>query len=300
MDEGRAAVRTRKRDPTRAESADVSVINPSSRSATGSLIQLLLLGLVGVIGLPVLFDAAVSSVGASSPLAFLWLTITVMLMLAIVALAPRLIGAIRNALAAAPWAVSPRHQGVGRIDPGLLALLLIVVIDFALGEIMLRRPLALALGGASPTTLDATVAAASLLILIILLIRLHGAARSYVEAGAWYTLDALIATSESEAGSRFYDIAQHRTRAVITQGRDPSTDPSVAAPTLAAGRDSGPATIAAPPMIPERTVLAPADTIDQTLAAAHPEGARASDATVIQGSADSADETIVDPEGRRG
>lgn len=235
--------------------------------------QLVVVAVLGIVGVPaVLGDAARSGGGSGAPpvAGVVWLGVGIALVVWLVVLAPRLARSLRDVLAGTPWSAR-RTRTVAGGDPGAVAFVLVALVDVVLIEATLRPPLVVVLGaGASPPTVDATVAAVCLLAIFALLVRLYLAARGYVEAGAWYALDALLATSGSvEATSRFYDVDTQVTRAEATRRATLDT---------AATRSTGP-TIARPEDAP---TVADFDPAAETLAAPPP----ASDATLGSGASD--------------
>jgi hypothetical protein len=164
--------------------------------------QLIVAAALGTVGVPAFADDA-GSLGGLVPPSTVWLAAATALVLWLLALAPGLDRTIRAILARAPWGSarrSPRPRGTSIVDAGGMAFLLVTLFEVVLIEATLRRPLAIVLAGAGlPASVDAMVAVASVVVVIALLIPLHQASRAFVQAGAWYALDALLATSGAEA-----------------------------------------------------------------------------------------------------
>ena len=239
-------------------------MTPTSRSGAAPPVTLvaityLLISGAGIWALPALFAPSARQTASSSPLpvsAVLWLLAAALLLVVSLAMAPALDRVVRAAVTRSPWFRTDGPHAIPAATVGWISFPVTATIVVALGETIARPAIVAALGGpVFAGGADAGIAVGCLIILLLLLMRLNLAARLWVEAGAWFTLDALMATSNSEGARRFYDTSQHRTRAVITQRGDRAgdevTQPAPGeAPTIFAGKAetvfAGQATVVAP------------------------------------------------------
>lgn len=241
-------------------------------SMTSAVTQAFVAALFGLIVLPTLFvttaTAGIATGGAISLGAGTWLAVAVVLSLWLLALVPGLatgIAAWLDRLTARDRSVAGRP--VRRVGSVGAARLLVVVVVVVLVQAIVRRPLVAVLGViANPLTVEAIFAAGTLALLLIILVWLHQTARPLVEAVTWQALDALVATSGSEAAARL--AADVETEASTVSGRAASGTTQSDAATIAESsrqstNDGPPATVATP--ADGAALVAPGDA---TLAAA--------------------------------
>ena len=205
----------------------------STPSFAVPVVLYLLVAAIGLYALPTTLAAGarLSSAASLPPIdALLWLVGAGSLAVVGVLLAPALDQALRSAVRRSPWFTLEGQHAVPAATPAWISFPLVVILNLALDEAILRPPLSAILGGSVEATIpDALIATACFGLLILLLVRLHRMARLWIAAGAWYGLDAIVPTANSEGARRFYDTGQHRTQAVVTQ----RTKQSGLAPTIA-------------------------------------------------------------------
>lgn len=197
-------------------------------SATSALTQVVVVALLGLVALPALLAPDLPpapSVGQPLSLtAGLWLAGAVLLGIWLLALVPSLATRIAGLVDGLQLAPAPAMDE--RPDTSVAATVaarwLIAVGEVVLIQAMLRRPLVAFLGVvADPTTVDATFAATTLILLLLILIWLHRSARPLVEAATWQALDTLIPTTGSEHARA---IAEQADAALATVGARTSRD----------------------------------------------------------------------------
>lgn len=255
-------------------------MTPTSKSEAAPPVALvaityLLIAGAGIWALPALLAPSARQTAPSSPLpvaTVLWLLGAALLLVVSLAVAPALDRVVRAAVAHSPWFRTDGPHAMPAATIGWISFPVTATIVVALGETIARPAIVAALGGpVFADVADGSIAVVCLIILLLLLLRLNLTARPWVEAGAWYTLDALMATSNSEGARRFYDTDQHRTRAVITQRGDRKGDEVTQrapgeAPTVFAGQ----ATVVAPRSDSAATVSAIQAESDKTILAERP------------------------------
>ncbi len=224
--------------------------------------------LLGLVALPTLFGAGAAGIPSGDRVsvdAMLWLIVGLALSVWLLVLAPGLASVV--VLAIARLELRGSVARVPRPSTGAVARLIVAIVDVALIQAILRQPLVSVLGVvADPTTVEATFAAGTLVVLIVTLVWLHQSARPLIEATAWQLLDAVIPTSGSERSRAFFDDAdtmlatvQARTQEGDTASAptrpalgDASTVPSPGSPS-----GSGEATLAAGETVAEGTIAGP-------------------------------------------
>jgi hypothetical protein len=212
-----------------------------SRTAVFPLVQFVAAGLIGVVLLPaVLAGGAPPNAGPlgqvpTAAAAWLALAIIVAIWLAVVSVSlARALGRRLGAFQA--LVLRATHEDLSRkvASPFWLSALIVAVIDVALLEAILRRPLVAVFGAfGSPVVADAVVAAAALVVLLAGLVWLFQTARPLLEAATWFTLDGVLATSGSEAAARRY-AGDQLTQAGVTATAARPPDRRVSAADLAA------------------------------------------------------------------
>ena len=163
-----------------------------ARSIVEAVIQAVVASTIGLVGLPFVFARA--DLVASG--AWMWLVLATASGVWLIALAPVFAGGLRQLLAR----VSTRttrgtHQATVEVSRLLLAAAYVVLL-----QAILRRPLVAVIGvDAEPFVVEGCLAAVALLALLVLLGQIHRAGRPLIEGLASSTLDALLATTGSEA-----------------------------------------------------------------------------------------------------
>lgn len=256
----------------------------SKLSATLAFAQMAVAGLLGLMAVPTLFGGTNDGRLGGPPLPIVaeaWLVAGIGLSIWLLALAPSLASAIAHELAR----LETREAVVKgqRAAIGAVARLIVAVLDVAIIQGILRRPVVWVLGvAATPSTIDATFAASTLTLLILILIWLHQSARPLVESVAWQALDAIVPTTGSGQSTSFADDADTVLATIPGQTQSGDTASILArsagaeAPTLAAlggdatrpaprgpGPDSRDSTIAAVPAeetVADDTATRPAPT----------------------------------------
>jgi|GEM_PF-5069690 len=195
----------------------------STRAVTTAVLYLVLAA-AGIFGLPAAFSSGSRWPGVTPgiPVAALstiaWVVLAGVLAFLGWILAPSLSQGIRSVVRGAPWFNLEGPRAIPRFTEVLVSVPVVVALNIALSEAILRAPLTAVLGGAIlAATSDAWIAGLCVFMILVLLIRLHQVARPWVQSGAWYGLDALVPTASSEGARRFYDTGGHRTRVIITQ-----------------------------------------------------------------------------------
>lgn len=205
----------------------------SKLSATLAFAQVAVAGLLGLVALPTLFrgtsDGGVGSLRI--PLvADAWLVVGLGLSGWLLALAPSLASTIAHLLERLDL-----RQGrvVGQqVAIGSVARLIVAVVDVAIVQAILRRPVVAVLGdAAAPSTVDATFAAGTLILLILILIWLHQSARPLIEAVAWQALDAIVPTTGSGQSTAFADDSDTMLATVLAQTQSVDTAVVLTRPT---------------------------------------------------------------------
>ena len=250
----------------------------STPSFAAPVVLYLLIAAIGLYALPTTLAAgAAQSSATSMPSidALLWLVGAGALAVIGLLLAPALDRALRSAVQKSPWFTLEGQHAVPAATPAWISFPLVVIANLALDEAILRPPLTAILGGTvEATNPDAWIATACFGLLVVLLMRVHQASRPWIMAGAWFGLDAIVPTANSEMARRFYDTGQHRTRGVITQR----------------GEQSG----LAPTIVASNSAMAPTRIADEpTLASTGPEATR----LASQKTDSSTEATLIDDRG---
>ena len=247
-----------------------------SSSGSWTLVQLTAISVLGLVAAPALLGGPRSATGspagelASGDLA--WLAAALLLVVWLAVVAPGLSRALADALRQhLPTQPSRARADALRLDASRFAGWAAAAVCFLVAQATLRRPLITALGtqlagGAA----DLIVPACSLGILLVVIWRLHGAARPLIEASTRNLLDVLLSAAGSGAQSD-----STRSRAFSSTGgatTNPQPPPESGRPLSDSGRGSAlnpedatvgeiPAgsPVAAPPSTGETTRFGPAD-----------------------------------------
>ena len=165
-----------------------------ARSIAEGVIHAVVASTIGLVGLPFVF--ARPDLVATG--AWMWLVLATATGVWLIALAPVFAGGLRRLLARLSARTSRgalEHQATVEISRLLLAAGYVVLV-----QAILRRPLVAVIGAeAEPFVVEACLAAVALLALILLLGQIHHAGRPLIEGLASSTLDALLATTGSDA-----------------------------------------------------------------------------------------------------
>lgn len=165
-----------------------------ARSIVEGVIQAVVASTIGLVGLPFIF--ARPDLDASG--AWLWLVLATASGVWLIALAPVFAGGLRQLLARVSTRTTRgtlEHQATAEFSRLLLAAAYVVLL-----QAILRRPLVAVIGvDAEPFVVEGCLAAVALLALLVLLGQIHRAGRPLIEGLASSTLDALLATTGSEA-----------------------------------------------------------------------------------------------------
>lgn len=233
-------------------------------SAAPALAQLVVAGLLGLIVLPGLLDSGPSTstiaAGAIRPQEALWLAAALLVAIWLLSIATALVRTVAGLLAfLAVRQAAPPGRAAGNGAAMTLARWIVAAGYVVVVQAVLRRPLVAMLSALlEPSAVETTFAAFVLTLLLLVLYWLHRAARPLIEATAWSALDALVATSGSEAAGR----------SLFPEGEAAATAPKPIG-AAAAPRTVGAATIRAPAAAGDATLLAatvPTPTGDATLA----------------------------------
>ncbi len=201
--------------------------NAESPAVAGVIILYVLVAGAGIWALPALLaPSARQATPSSLPIAAVfWILGAGLLVVVSLAMASALNRVVRTGVSHTPWFRTDGPHAVPAATTGWISFPLVATIVVALAETISRPAIVAALGGPIyAASADEGISVGCLIVLLLLLLRLNATSRPWVEAGAWYTLDAVMATSNSEGARRFYDTSQHRTRAVITQRGNRSGD----------------------------------------------------------------------------
>lgn len=165
-----------------------------ARSIVEGVIQAVVASTIGLVGLPFIF--ARPDLDASG--AWLWLVLATASGVWLIALAPVFAGGLRQLLARVSTRTTRgtlEHQATVEVSRLLLAAAYVVLL-----QAILRRPLVAVIGvDAEPFVVEGCLAAVALLALLVLLGQIHRAGRPLIQGLASSTLDALLATTGSEA-----------------------------------------------------------------------------------------------------
>jgi len=236
---------------------------PAKTSAAPALAQLVVAGLLGLIVLPGLLDSSPSksaiAAGAIPPQEALWLAAALLVAVWLLPIATALVRTVAGLLAfLVVRQAAPPGRAAGNGAATTLARWIVAAGYVVVVQAVLRRPLVATLSALlEPSAVETTFAAFVLTLLLLVLYWLHRAARPLIEATAWSALDALVATSGSEAAGR----------SLFPEGEAAATAPKPIG--AAAERTVGAATIRAPEAAGDPTLLAatvPTPTGDATLA----------------------------------
>jgi hypothetical protein len=222
-------------------------------SAAVNVALVLACAAVGMVGLPLAFSGSISVTW----LIWLWLVggvvVSVGILLLIAALATSATLAVGPLLPRADSNLTPSQAR-------LVVRLLLFGLALIAVQASLRRPLALLIGGpGSASSIEATVAAAALAVVLGALVWSYESARPIVQGLTWRAIDAAIPTVTAPLAAE-----PTRTMSVVNVGPIPSaTD----APTLRATPSDGDAdvTLRAAQADPGATVLIPRPDVDPTL-----------------------------------
>jgi hypothetical protein len=208
----------------------------TDQSGFRALVQFVAISLLGLVAAPALLGTS------ASPLASLvsgllttdlaWLALGLLLVVWLIAVAPPLARALADALfRRLPVQPSRSREAVLRLDTSRFARWSIVAACFVIAQAMLRRPLSLVLDAqlAMPSS-DAIVAACSLGLLLVVIWRLHGAARPLIETSDRGLLDTLLSADVS--GSRTDSLRPTSVVSVSEAASSPSVPPGTSDRTL--------------------------------------------------------------------
>lgn len=178
-------------------------MSSTDQSGFRALAQLVAVSLLGLVAAPALLDTPLSPLGSLAPGAstndVAWLALALLLVVWLIAITP----ALTRGLAAAlfrrlPVQPSRPREDALRLDASRFARWSIVAACFLVAQAALRRPLSLVLDTRfAVASSDSIVPACSLGLLLIVIWRLHGAARPLIEASARNLLDTLLAADGS-------------------------------------------------------------------------------------------------------
>ena len=202
-------------------------------------------GVVGTIVLPTLFGAA------SSPwMAALWLGLAALLSVCAIVLLARQAEAQAASLGRRLTQLGPaRGPSITPSQTVLLWRLVVVGIELLLAQAVLRRPLALVLGGVRSASLfEAGVAAGALAIVLVGLVWVYQTARPMLYAVVLRTVDVAIPTTGSapQAVALTHEPSRSRGGSVARREADPTVRAPRPSDATVVSPDHGEETLASP------------------------------------------------------
>ena len=207
--------------------------------------QVVAAALVGLLALPTVLGQGAFSAGGvipDSPAQRIGgLVVAVAVAVWLLAVAPTLVRALADLLASLQVR-STAAAAVANLSPaaiaGAFARGLVAAGYVLLVQAILRQPLVAVLGVyLDPVSVEEVFAALALALLLVVLYRIHLAARPLVEAAVWSALDALVATSGSESAG-YPTVAEVEAATVAAQDGDATRPAGDADATRPAGRAS--------------------------------------------------------------
>jgi hypothetical protein len=243
------------------------------------------LWIAGVVALPLIFGA--QPIGVASGL--VWLAVALAITVSLVALMPNLARVLAAGLARLSAALaSPDAPSSATFKtPELLvvARLLVLAGELLVIQAILRRPIAIALGGERQVaTVEAGIAAGALFLILPLLMWTYQTTRPMVQAATLRALDAAIPTIGTAELTEPATRGSHVVTPLTERRPTPVADDATAVSARAAARRRGPTRVA-----DDATAVSPRD--DDKAAATEVVG----DATVV--SPPGGDKTVVSPPG---
>ncbi len=244
-----------------------------------ALAQFAAAGFLGLVVLPSLFWQGASAAPGLGARDVAWLVLGLLATVWLLTIAPALTRGLSGFVGR--WEVIAGRQtyptAVGRPNVNAFAEGLVAVSYVLVVEAVLRRPAAVALGGALGISwAEALFAATALVLLLLVLFWLYRAARPLVEVAAWHVLDAVVATSGSETSQLTMAAARAPTVAM----------PGVTDATRAATESRSTRLAGQPPGIgADATRLGPKAAGEPALSSpdvTHPAGASSAEATSVR------------------
>jgi hypothetical protein len=168
----------------------------ATRSVVNGIAIVVAAGLVGLVGLPLVFGRL-----PEFDLALVWLAVAVVDCGLLLLPTRTLASALADLLGRLPG--RGRQSASAQLATTEIARVLVATISLVLVQAIVRHPLVAVLGAnAEPFLVEAVFAIVAVLALFSLLCWLYRAARPFIEGVAWVALDAAFATSSSEAATR--------------------------------------------------------------------------------------------------
>jgi len=160
---------------------------PAWNSVVVTVLLAALCAAIGIVALPMLFGSSPSQLAT-----IVWLVAAIVLSVLVIALALQLSPALASAILRCLSADS-----ITKSQALLLARLLMIGLALVATQSILRRPVALLLGGGdrSATPIEAGIAAAALAVVLVLLVWMYQTARPMVQAATLRAIDAAIPTT---------------------------------------------------------------------------------------------------------
>jgi hypothetical protein len=184
---------------------------------------------LGLVAMPLFFAGVGGSANPATPWEVLWLVAAVAISIALLVLLPRL----TRPLSVALWrqvgaAGSPLAPSVTPSQTLLLARLLLLGLGLVVTQAILRRPLALLIGGdRSAAPVEAAIAAFALAVILAMLVWMYRTGRPVVQTITLRAIDAAIPTLGAVAEAE-------PTRTVAPAGGPPRASASTGETTLRA------------------------------------------------------------------
>jgi len=226
------------------------------------------LWLTGVVALPLIFGGQPTGIGSG----IAWLGVAVLITVVLLALMPRLSRLLAAGLArlSAALASADAPSSATYSTPQLLvvARLLVLAAELLIVQAVLRRPIALVLGGdRQVATVEASIAAGALILILPLLAWTYQTTRPMIQAATLRALDAAIPTvgtavlAEPATGGSHVAVSPRiggkRSLSTRVAGRRTAISPSVGDTKLVSADDADRTVVS--PRGGDKTVVSPRD-----------------------------------------